>query len=236
MIAKHKEKEQARLLRQSGISVRHIAEKLHVAKSSVSGWVRDIVLTEDQKKILQLNNPSYNLAILLTGAKKHQDRTKEKRVLWQKQGRELVKTLNHNYEYIAGCMLFWAEGAKRNDVVNFVNTDVAMMKMFIRFLRKFFHISDEKIAVRIHCYTNNGISISEINNFWLEQLELPSTCLRKGRINQPPKSSKLLRKGKHLYGVCTLNVCSTEIAQKLFGSIQEIAQLDKPMCMDRKRK
>ena len=48
---KLKEKEESRRLRSEGLSITRIAKQLNVGKASVSYWVRDIVLTEEQKNV-----------------------------------------------------------------------------------------------------------------------------------------------------------------------------------------
>ena len=48
-MAKSKEKALAKILRKEGLSIRSIAEKLHVSKSSASRWCRDLELTQAQK-------------------------------------------------------------------------------------------------------------------------------------------------------------------------------------------
>jgi orotate phosphoribosyltransferase-like protein len=54
---KEQEKAIAKKLRQNeGLSIQRISEILKVSKSSVSLWVRDIILTEQQKTNLFLNN------------------------------------------------------------------------------------------------------------------------------------------------------------------------------------
>lgn len=45
-------REQALELRRQGMSMRDIASTLHVSKGSVSLWVRDIVLTQEQQAVL----------------------------------------------------------------------------------------------------------------------------------------------------------------------------------------
>src|ERR1035437_1600962 len=47
-------KEARRLRREEGLSVGGIAKQLHVAKSSVSLWVRDVKLTQKQKEALHM--------------------------------------------------------------------------------------------------------------------------------------------------------------------------------------
>ena len=50
---KYKEKLEARRLRkEEGLSLKEIAEKVGVAKSSVSLWVRDIELSDEQLAVL----------------------------------------------------------------------------------------------------------------------------------------------------------------------------------------
>ena len=46
------EKQKARELRSQGYSINEIKTKLNLSKSSVSLWVRDIELTDGQKKLL----------------------------------------------------------------------------------------------------------------------------------------------------------------------------------------
>jgi hypothetical protein len=50
---KTEEREAARLLRQDGCSVKQIAAELEVSQASVSVWVRDIQLTDEQLRALQ---------------------------------------------------------------------------------------------------------------------------------------------------------------------------------------
>lgn len=55
MKTKAQEKEAARVLRGMGTSIKGIAKQLHVSQSSVSLWVRDISITEDQRAALYAN-------------------------------------------------------------------------------------------------------------------------------------------------------------------------------------
>ncbi len=50
---KSKEHDEARSLRTSGLSLNAIRQRVGVSKSSVSKWVRDIELTEEQIRQLQ---------------------------------------------------------------------------------------------------------------------------------------------------------------------------------------
>ncbi len=74
-------------------------------------------------------------------------------------------------------MLYWAEGSKERNVVIFCNSDVNMVAFFSRFLRESFGVAPKKIALRLNVYTNNGLSIEEIEHHWLEATHLPRSSL-----------------------------------------------------------
>jgi len=126
-------------------------------------------------------------------------------------------------------MLYWAEGSKGRNEVAFSNSDAAMVRAFIDFLRDHFQLPDEVFRIRINVYLGNGLTLDEVHAHWLDQLRLPPGCLRKGVIDHFPTSSSGNRKNKLPYGVCTLKVAkSTWLVQHIFGAIQEYAGFDEP--------
>jgi len=115
--------------------------------------------------------------------------------------------------------LYWAEGAKNRNTIRFVNSDIAMVRFFVRFLRESLRVPMDRITVRLNVYTGNGFSIREIEDHWLHALDLPRAALRGHTLNHAPTSSSG-RKRNHLpYGVCCVSVlkahgwCSTSMAQ-----------------------
>jgi IS30 family transposase len=63
----------------------------------------------------------------------------------------------------------------------------------------------------------------EIEQFWLDVAGLPQSSLRKSQVNAYSRSSQRKRLNTLPYGTCKLIVHSTEIAQEIYGSIQELA-------------
>ena len=95
------------------------------------------------------------------------------------------------------------------------------MKFFIKFLRECYFVKDEKIKIRINCYTDKGKTVSEIEEFWLQELNLPKTCLGKTISNYDPRGKNNTKRKKRIWGVCEISVCNTELVQNVFGAIQE---------------
>ena len=214
MIPKIQEQALAKELRKSGKSMRTIAKELNVSVGSVNKWVKGIILTKDQ--MIQINPTGHKNWI--AASKRYIEMHRQKRQEHQKTGRN--EALNDPL-HLAGCMLYWAEGSKGRNSVSFSNTDPYMIKFFVRFLRSFFGIQNEEITLKINCYTNNGISLEEIETFWTHLLELPNSCLRKATVNSLPSSSKAKSKTRHIYGVCRIEVNRTDIVQRIFGAIQQ---------------
>jgi transcriptional regulator with XRE-family HTH domain len=221
-----KEKEEAiRIRKEFGLSINDIAKKLNVAKSSVSLWVRDIPLTEEQKNIFKENqkNAQHNFTHLY-GNTFSRDKFKKIREEYQDAGKQ--KAREYNPLHIMGCMLYWGEGSKNKNSVRFTNSDSNALKLFIKFLTECYDVKLENIGLVINAHTNNGITIQEIEKYWLDILNLPQKCLKKSTINVYSKFSSQKKKGKLLYGTCRLEIHRTDIVQSIYGAIQEYGNFE----------
>ena len=202
-------REEARRLRsEHGMAITDICKQLGVAKSSVSMWVRDIVLSEEQKEALYKQH--YTYLAKTRGAHTNAVKGREQRIIYQQEGR--LKALEGDPLHIAGCMLYWGEGAKNKNSLKMSNSDAGMLAFYMRFLRESLQIDDDKIVVRIVCYLGNNLSEQDIESYWLQNLQVPRTCLRKTSVNVQPVSSQ--QKGrKLLYGTCEIAVHLTSVSQ-----------------------
>ncbi len=136
--------EARRLRREEGRAVKEIARLLAVAPSTVSVWVRDIELTDQQHAALLMRNPAYNGQ--RNGWAANAERGRLRRRRFQLDGRRRVR--RHEPLYVAGCMLYWAEGAKTRNRIDFVNADPEAIRLFARFLRECFGVTDERMRTR----------------------------------------------------------------------------------------
>src|SRR4051812_36751389 len=105
------ERELARELRRSGLPYKRIAAKLTVSVGSAHLWTRDIELTEEQKA-LNLSGPRgpQNPEIVRRRAESWAAKCRTLRQVCQDEGRLTARRVDRLH--LAGCMLYWAEGAK----------------------------------------------------------------------------------------------------------------------------
>jgi len=223
-IVKTDERKRARALRRDeGASIKEIAERVGVSKSSVSHWVRDIDLTPEQHAALLLRNPAYNRQ--RSGVAIHAARRRAEREGFQREGRRRAGA--GDLSFVAGCMLYWAEGAKARNQLQFANSDPVMARFFVDFLKKHFDLPPEQIRITCHLYSDHLEKQSEVEQFWLDTLRLPRESLRKSVVNVYSKDSKRKRVGNLPYGTCRVVVSRTWVTQTIYGAIQEIAGFER---------
>jgi hypothetical protein len=221
---KKEAKIKARDLRTQGISINKIASSLRVSKGTVSYWVRDIVLTEDQRIRLAGNRAQR----LLFGSQVLSRKYMALRARYQAEGRHNARTLGK--AYAMACMLFWAEGSRARQSVVFTNTDSDMMLFFVKFLKKYFKCKPSDFSLTLNAYLDNGLSAVAIENFWVKKLRLRRTCLRKSQFKLGNGQG-----GKYPYGVCTIRIHDVRLVQLLYGSIQELVNISRPGWLDYRR-
>jgi hypothetical protein len=226
--AEHKE---ARRLRSQGMPYKRIAAQLGVSVGSAFLWTRDIELTAEQ---LERNRRGpggpQNPENQRRRAAAWVARSREARLQSQLDGRAAVR--EGNPLHLAGCMLYWAEGAKARNAIKFSNSDPRMLVLFRRFLTEALAIEIDEIVMTLNVYTNNGLSIEEIETYWLDLLDLPRSSVQKHTVNHMPTSSSGRAKNRLPYGVCTLRVHSTWMVQHIYGAIQEYAGFEEPAWLD----
>ncbi|MCG2714623.1 MAG: hypothetical protein L6308_07310 [Candidatus Omnitrophica bacterium] len=150
----------ARNLRSKGWSFGEIRLKMGIPKNTISGWIRDIRLTEKQKKrikkkIVDSGKIGRPLAIAANRRKIEQ---------WKKDVYNSVKHFENisfeNQEFgklICG-ILYLCEGSKYPSTrcLVFGNSDPRIIRCFINLLRKSFNIEEGKLRCRImHRYDQN---------------------------------------------------------------------------------
>src|SRR3954447_23046785 len=177
------EQQRARELRSLGWSIGEIQQELGVSRSSVSHWVREVPLSPEARSRLHMRaglGP-------LNSAERSIAAARTKRLAYQEEGRRLAR--RRSRDYAAACILYWAEGAKSWNVVKLTNADPKMLTFFAGFLRREFDLADEKMRVYCNLFADHLDRQHEIEDFWLAELQLPRSCLRKTIVNTYSKYS-----------------------------------------------
>jgi transcriptional regulator with XRE-family HTH domain len=205
-------------LRKQGLSVKEIEKKLKVSRSSVSLWVRDIRLTQKQIEKLYLNKKTGQLkGSIVAAMNKIKTRETITKTLIE-EGEKEIRKISQRDKFIAGVMLYFAEGEKSGEHINFSNSNSQAIKFMIDWFQEFCKIPEEKI--RCSLYLHDNLNESKAKKYWSTLTKIPLSQFRKSYIvrNNPNR----LRKTKNIYGVLRIGTSNVNLHRKIMGWISGV--------------
>lgn len=165
-MARKLDKQKAILMRKKGMSYSQIKEKIKVSKSTLSGWLSGMPLSEKRIRELRDFSPQRIERYRNTMQKK-----REARLLgvYHKVSKDIGKFSKRDL-FLGGLFLYWGEGTKmKNCSVEFTNTNPDMIKFFLKWLQ-FLGVKKERLKIKLHLYadmkTEKGI------DFWSKKLKI----------------------------------------------------------------
>ena len=164
-------------MRQRGYTYKEILAVVPVAKSSLSLWLKDLPLTRSEKVALK-NRRNSNITrgrIKVAGILHTRRLSREKEQLTE------ARTVFHEYAnepfFHAGLLLYWAEGGKRTNQWQFMNSDADMQKVMVKWLVVYSGI--EKNDLRFRLYVHKAYQSEECDSWWAHKLQVsPSQFLK----------------------------------------------------------
>lgn len=114
-----------------------------------------------------------------------------------------------------GLMLWWAEGTKGGNSVQFVNTSKDMIRLYMRFLHE---IGVDIGRVKAKVKVMNSSQIEECQNYWSELTDIPienftRPIVRGKEVDESHKDHK---------GCLTITYCSKNLKRQMEAKIEEI--------------
>lgn len=215
-MARIKLHEKAIILRKQGKSYGEIKKELNVSKSTLSDWLKNYPLTNEQ--LLRLKNLIYLRVekCRITRENKRNERYEQ----IQKEELDKWTPLSKKELYLAGLFLYWGEGNKSlKGSISLNNTDPSVVNFFLYWLVKILNFEHKKIRVYVHLY--NDMNIEEELNYWSKQLNLPRSQFIKPYIKNSTRSS-LTQKGFG-HGTCGIMVNNIRYKEKIILGLKAIA-------------
>lgn len=167
----------ARELRAKGMDYEQICAALHVSKSSVSLWVRDMprpprISTEEGRKRTAEGYRRYYQA--------RRSVQKAQRVAEVSEAAAEVGSLTDREILIAGAIAYWCEGTKDKPYrqagrVDFINNDPALISFFLKFLESI-GVRPEDLIFRMYIHENADVESAQ--QYWLELTGAPPDQFR----------------------------------------------------------
>ncbi|MEV5102707.1 hypothetical protein ACFQ7G_04560 [Streptomyces massasporeus] len=174
--AKDDLREKARELRLRGWTYDQIEVELGCSKSSISLWVRDLPKPErrdptEQAKLAARRRWEHELAV--RDEERQQTKKASKRAIGELSSREL---------FLAGVVLYWAEGAKdkaysrqRRENLQFINSDPNVIRFYLRWLES---LEVERERLRFRLYIHESADVEEAEAYWADLVGVDAGTLQ----------------------------------------------------------
>lgn len=221
---KDKERKISRRLRNLGWSLRAITKHVKCSKSSISRWVEDIPLTEEQIAKLKSNQDRGRAA-----AANHPNGPK---TIWAKIRSDIVNSATkeipsgcpiHVLRFV-GSALYWGEGSKsERNMVSFSNTDPHMVGLMMRFFKDVCNVSDSKFRGVVHIHPH--LDKAKAQKYWSEVSEIPISQFHKTQtaISRASKG----KKDNLPFGTFKIVICDVRLQSRLKGWIEGMKKWSK---------
>ena len=193
-------------MRKAGHSYNYIAPKVGVSKSTVGMWVSDIPYIPNQETIERIGK-----ARAASGAAKNKIK-RESFQLARDEACTDVQAVSTRDLFMLGLGLYIGEGAKSDSITCFVNSNVAIMNLIIRWFTDAIGIPKKNIRMRLHLYPDSHHETC--HEFWSTQTGIPREQFFRPVIDFR-KDKKAMKSGKLPYGTAHLRVSS--LGEKRFG-------------------
>ena len=207
------------------LSYTEIRKRLGVPKSTLSYWLREFPLSEE--RILELRRQGWKKGEasrerFRNTMKRNQEL--KRREVYKKYQKRLDK-ISEDAFFVAGLMLYLAEGGKTNYAqISLANTDPKIIKFFIQWLIDFSGVAKKEMKAELHLYEN--MDIKKEQKFWQKELGFRKNQFYKTQIRKLQKSS-FSYKESYRHGTCQIYFPGVEKKRELMMAIQ--AFLDKYM-------
>lgn len=224
-------RDRALKLRLVGKSYNEINKVLGVPKSTLSGWFKDVVLSDAARTRL-VSRTRLGSLVLAKRNKMQTQRAEERARKTKSAAKKEVPTLTRRDMLVIGAVLYWAEGYKRLKIkdgkermdhkISFVNCDAEMVSIFIRFLQNVLGISPEKIRLTMRLFAH--INEDEARVYWMRTTGLPRERFFKTTYLVSGASKGVRPFNRLPYGTLQVEVCDTVKFHHLIGLIEGVKE------------
>ena len=209
---------EAKKLRSSGFSLSEISEKLGVAKSTASIWVKAVILSETAVNRIENLRTEARQKVLESIRNKHL-------LLMNQINKRSYDTLlgldltNPKTCKILCSLLYWGEGGKTDNHISFINSDPKMISAFVTLLRRSFELDESKFRGLVHIHEYH-VDI-ELRSYWSQITKVPMSQFSKSYLK--PHTGKSIHAG--YMGTLKLKYFDVKIAHELKAIYNTLVEL-----------
>lgn len=217
-------------MRIAGYSYNEINAKLGVPKSTLSFWLRKVVLSDNARARLRgrLHQGLENGFLKRNKLQTYEAQKRAK--LTRETAQKDISTLTKESLKLVGVVMYWAEGYKRlvmkdgrertGHAISFVNSDPGMIGAFVRFLREILGVADGEFRIAMRLYPNINERVAM--KYWMNITNLDKQNFTKTTYLISSASKHKRPFNRLPYGTLQVAVYNTEKFHRIMGWIEGV--------------
>ena len=210
-------------MRLKGRSYNDIQKSLNLpSKGTLSYWFKNLRLSPDAERILRERTVNASTRNFLKFNTARSKRIKSENKKEFEHGQNRIGSLSKRELFLVGAALYWGEGTKSDNLgkhpsLAFTNSDPTMVKVYLRFLRTVFRVTDIRIRGGIHLYPSTDVE--QARKFWSDVTGLGEdqfyVTTMVSRLSAGKRNPRLLP-----HGTAALRVCDRKLFHRMRGMIR----------------
>lgn len=178
-------------LRRHGYSYNLISQKLDVAKSTLSHWLREVPYSPNVQVLHRIKAGPAKSA-----EKRHNQKVAEILMI-KREARKEIGVFSSRDLWFFGLGIYLGEGMKLYETIRVANSDPRVIRAAIKWLETISNAKRENFLLRIHLYPDNNIR--RCLRHWSDKTGIPLSQFSKTqfdrRMNKSPKKHRILPYG-----------------------------------------
>ena len=210
-------------LRRKGLSYSEILKEIPVAKSTLSLWLRSVGLSKRQKQRLT----EKKLSAMRRGADTKRQQRLDAIEQTYKETKKDIKLLTKKDLWLAGIMLYWAEGSKQkkgnvSQGALFSNSDPLTIQLYVKWLKEILGIINEDIMVELYIHETGNVN--RALQYWSKILSCDKSRFKVYFKKNKIRTNRQNTSGSY-YGLIRIGVRrSSMLNRKIFAWIGHITK------------
>ena len=214
-------KEDAIRLRSKGRSLKEIEKLLKIPRSTLSGWLKEVKLSEKLQQRLNKNQQKGLVKARRMAAAWHREQKEKRLIKARQQALSVLSQIDIQNKHVlelALSMLYLGEGDKTQQT-SIGNSSPEILKFFIKALLNLYGIKKSNLKCELHLRIDQNEY--DIKRYWSKELEIPYEKFKTYKDKRTIKS-KTYRTYK---GVCIIRCGNIALQRKIVQIGQEFCKI-----------
>ena len=200
-------------MRKRGASIRDVEKRLAIPRSTLSGWFRNVELSDYNRKKLAKRHGDALTNARIKAVIWHNEQKAMRLAQAKNEAEEILRHLNLDNQSItelALAMLYYGEGSKSDKGLVLGNSNVELLKFFVSTLKFLYKIELSKVRCELHLRADQ--KATQLVTYWSKNLGIPENRFRGIYFDKRTAGRKTY---DTYYGVCVVSYDNVAIQRKL---------------------